>query len=42
MLKDVWDSFHGKTISQPRDALGVFANIMRLSAAQINHSSYEN
>ncbi|KAL8864670.1 MAG: hypothetical protein Q9198_009716 [Flavoplaca austrocitrina] len=35
-LKRVWASFHGKTTSQPRDALGVFANLMRLSAAQIS------
>lgn len=35
-LKYVWGSFHGKTTSQPRDALGIFANLMRLSAAQIS------
>ena len=35
-LHTVWSSFYGKTTSQPGDALGCFANIMRLSAAQIS------
>ena len=41
-LKKVWSSFHGKTTSQPRDALSVFANIMRLSAAQISSMPVED
>lgn len=41
-LMDVWSSFHGKTTSQPCDALGVFANIMRMSSAQISSMSVED
>ena len=41
-LKTVWSSFHGKTTSQPQDALGVLANIMRLSAAQISSMPVED
>ena len=38
----MWSSFHGRTTSQPRDALGVLANIMRLSAAQISSMHVED
>ena len=41
-LKKVWSSFHGKTTSQPRDALRVFASIMRLSVAQISSMPVED
>ena len=41
-LKTVWSGFHGKTTSQPRDALGIFANMMRLSAGQISRMPVEN
>lgn len=41
-LKSVWSSFYGKTTSQPRYALGVLANIMRLSAAQISSMPVED
>ena len=41
-LESVWASFYGKTTSQPRDALGVLANIMRLSAAQISSMPVED
>ena len=41
-LKEVWSSFHGKTASRPRDALAVFASIMRLSVAQISSMPFED
>ena len=41
-LTNVWSSLHCKTTSQPRDALCVLANILRLSAAQISSKPVED